>query len=285
MAGTDHTRSLIEGGPVIILVRPQLGQNIGMAARAMANFGLSRLRLVAPRDGWPQEDAVAAASGAVHVLERAEVFADLRAAVADQQRVFACTARERGQEKEVVGADVAASRAAPAVAAGEQVAFVFGPERSGLDNDEVGLADTVITFPVNPGFSSLNLAQSVLLVGYEWFRAAHMAQPAPSRRRSPPATREAVLSFFGYLEQELDRAGFFTPPEKKPLMTRNLLNIFHRLDMTEQDVRTLRGAVVALVSGRRGGPPREARRREPPAGAPSQPGACAGGGGADSQET
>ncbi|MFD2677244.1 RNA methyltransferase [Camelimonas lactis] len=260
MAGTDHTRPLIEGGPVIILVRPQLGQNIGMAARAMANFGLGRMRLVAPRDGWPQEDAFAAASGAVHVLENAQLFPDLASAVADCNHVYACTARERGQAKDVIGADVAAARTTAAMAAQETVAIVFGPERSGLENDEVGLADTIITFPVNPGFASLNLAQSVLLVGYEWFRTAHMAAPAPALPKSPPARRESVLSFFEFLKQELDHVGFFAPPEKRPVMTRNMLNIFHRLTMTEQDVRTLRGAIAALVNGRRGVRPPKALR-------------------------
>lgn len=253
MAGTDHTRPMIAGGPVVILVRPQLAQNIGMAARAMANFGLSRMRIVAPRDGWPQPDAYAAASGAVQIIEEAELYPDLASAIADRQHVFACTARERGQAKEIIGADVAARRAAAAMAADEGVAIVFGPERSGLENDEVGLADTIITFPVNPGFASLNLAQSVLLVGYEWFRVAHMAQPAPAEPRSPPARRESVLSFFEFLKLELDNVGFFSPVAKRPVMTRNLLNIFHRLAMTEQDVRTLRGAIVALVAGRRGG--------------------------------
>lgn len=252
MAGTDHTRPLIEGGPFIVLVRPQLGQNIGMTARAMANFGLGRLRLVAPRDGWPQADAFAAASGAVHVLDNAELFPDLASAIADCQHVYACTARERGQAKDVIGADAAAGRTVAAMASDENVAIVFGPERSGLENDEVAIADTVITFPVNPGFASLNLAQSVLLVGYEWFRAAHMAAPAPVVSKSPPATRQSVLSFFDFLKEELDKVGFFAPVAKRPVMTRNMLNIFHRLSMTEQDVRTLRGAISALVTGRRG---------------------------------
>lgn len=255
MAGTDHTRPMIDGGPFIILVRPQLAQNIGMSARAMANFGLGRMRIVAPRDGWPQADAFAAASGAVHVLENAQLFPDLAAAVADCQHVFACTARERGQSKAVIGADAAARISSSAIAGGAAVAIVFGPERSGLENDEVSIADTIITFPVNPGFASLNLAQSVLLVGYEWFRAAHTASPAPVDVRSPPARREAVLSFFDFLKQELDKVGFFAPAEKRPVMTRNMLDIFHRLTMSEQDVRTLRGAISALVTGRRGARP------------------------------
>lgn len=255
MAGTDHTRPMIDGGPFIILVRPQLAQNIGMAARAMANFGLGRMRIVAPRDGWPQEDAFAAASGAVHVLENAQLFPDLASAVADCQHVLACTARERGQAKTVIGADEAARISAHAMASDATVAIVFGPERSGLENDEVSIADTIITFPVNPGFASLNLAQSVLLVGYEWFRAAHSALPVSAEVKAPPARRESVLSFFDFLKHELDNVGFFAPAEKRPVMTRNMLNIFHRLTMTEQDVRTLRGAMSALVTGRRGARP------------------------------
>ncbi|GGC84517.1 RNA methyltransferase [Chelatococcus reniformis] len=252
MAGTDHTKPPISGGPIVVLVRPQLAENIGMAARAMGNFGLDQLRLVAPRGGWPKKGVREASSGAVHILDGVALYDDLRSAIADCHLVFAATARERGQAKPVVGADTAATAMARRFGAGERVAVVFGPERSGLDNDEVGLADQVISFPVNPAFASLNLAQAVLLVGYEWFKAARIAEPAPFVVRSPAATREALLSFFDFLKRELDDAGFFVPAEKRPIMTRNLLNIFHRISMTDQDVRTLRGAVVALVKGRRG---------------------------------
>lgn len=261
-AGTDHTKPAITGGPAIVLVRPQLAENIGMAARAMANFGLSEMRLVAPRNGWPKKGAREAASGAVHVLDGAVLYDDTRAAIADCHKVFATTARERGQAKPILGADAAAAEIAERIAAGEKIAILFGPERTGLENDEVNLADAVISFPVNPAFASLNLAQAVLLTGYEWFKVAHRAEPAQVPGRSPPATRKAVFSFFDFLEEELDHVGFFAPPDKRPVMVRNMRNIFHRLQMTEQDVRTLRGALVALVQGRRGGRnlPRPARR-------------------------
>jgi tRNA/rRNA methyltransferase len=261
-AGTDRTRKAIGGGPVIVLVRPQLAENIGMVARAMANFGLDRLRLVAPRDGWPKKGVRQAASGAVHVLDGATLHENVRDAVGDLHKVFATTARERGQAKAITGADDAAAEIALRIGAGEQVGILFGPERTGLENDEIALADAVITFPVNPAFASLNLAQAVLLMGYEWFKRAH-AGPASPEPKSPPASREMVLSFFDYLEAELDAVEFFTPDHKRPVMVRNMRNIFHRLAMTEQDVRTLRGAIVTLVQGRRGGHnrPRPARRR------------------------
>ena len=251
-------------GPVIILVEPQMGENIGMAARAMANFGLAEMRLVNPRDGWPNEKAEAASAGALHVLAGARVFATVEEAVADLNFVFATTARERGQQKRVLGADAAMAETVAQAAGGAGVGVLFGRERTGLDNDAVALADAIITFPVNPAHASLNLAQAVLLVGYEWFKASGGTLPFAENERSVPATREAVLSFFNYLEGELDAAGFFTPPEKRSIMVRNLRNIFHRLRMTDQDVRTLRGAVVALVQGRRGGrnPPRKARAPE-----------------------
>lgn len=265
MAGTDKSKQLVTGGPAVILVEPQLGENIGMAARAMANFGLSELRIVNPRDGWPNDKALAAAAGAAHVIEGARVFPDVRAAIADLNYLMATTARERGQMKRIFGAEVAASESATRLAAGETVGILFGRERTGLENDEIALADAVITFPVNPAYASLNLAQAVLLVGYEWFKVAHEGiLPFATPERSPPATREAVISFLEYLEAELDAVEFFMPPEKRPVMTRNMRNIFHRIGMTVQDVRTLRGAVVALVRGRRGGrnPPRPSRRTE-----------------------
>jgi tRNA/rRNA methyltransferase len=256
-AGTDHTRRNYEGGPAIILVRPQLAVNIGMCARAMANFGLSDLRLVSPKEGWPRTGALkkganAAAAGAVHLLESAKLFDSLEAAIADFNFVFATTARERGQLKTVLTPEEAMPECARAIASGEKHGILFGPERTGLSNDEVGLADAIVTFPVNPAYASLNLAQSVLLTGYEWMRASSAARaPFALPDRSPRAPRGMVLSFFDYLEGELERTGFFRPPGKQPVMRRNLRNIFHRLEMTEQDVRTLRGMVVRLVEGDR----------------------------------
>ena len=255
-AGTDRTRPRIEGGPAIILVRPQLAVNVGMCARAMANFGLVDLRLVAPKGGWPppapyDETAVAAAAGAAHILAAARVHPTVEAAVADLNFVWVTTARERDQSKRVATPAEAMPESAARIAAGERHGILFGPERTGLDNDDVALADAVVTFPVNPAYSSLNLAQAVLLMGYEWMKASGVGAPFDLVERSPKAPREMVLSFFAYLEGELDKAGFFRPEGKGPVMRRNLRNIFHRLEMSEQDVRTLRGAIVRLVEGQR----------------------------------
>jgi tRNA/rRNA methyltransferase len=242
-----HRRSV---SPVIILVEPQLGENIGMAARAMANFGLDELRLVAPRDGWPSEAAVAAAAGAVGVLERATLHGSTRGALADLHYTLATTARPRGQMKCVLGPEAAIGDLAQRIGRGEKVGILFGRERTGLENDDVSLADAILTFPVEPGFASLNLAQAVLLVGYEWARSRAAPLPVASEASPLPASREAVASFFECLETELDRAGFY-PPNKKPIMSRNMRDMFHRMAMTEQDVRTIRGALRALAEGRR----------------------------------
>ncbi len=256
-AGTDKTRPLIEGGPAVILVRPQLAVNIGMCARAMANFGLSDLRLVNPRDGWPRTGALrkgafAAAAGAVHLLEGAKLFDTLEEAVADLNYVWATTARERGQGKRVEGPALAMDETAGLIAGGAKVGILFGPERTGMDSDEVAIADSILTFPVNPAYASLNLAQAVLLVGYEWFRAAHDEGPRfVTPERSVPASREMVVAFFNFFEQKLEDSGFFRPPSKKPNMKRNLRNMVHRMELTQQDVRTLWGAVVRLVEGPR----------------------------------
>src|SRR5947208_13500290 len=170
-AGTDKTKNWIEmPGPIIVLVEPQLGENIGAAARVMGNFALKRLRLVKPRDGWPNMQARRAASGADRVLEEAELYDTVEAAIADCTLVLATTARAHDQAKPVIGPDAAAALLAPRVAAGESVAVLFGRERYGLENDEIALADRIITFPVNPAFASLNLAQAVAIVGYKWFR-------------------------------------------------------------------------------------------------------------------
>jgi tRNA/rRNA methyltransferase len=256
-AGTDRTRPRLGGGPAVILVRPQLAVNIGMCARAMANFGLDDLRLVNPREGWPRSDdyrevAYSAAAGATDLLDSARVFKTVEAAVGDLNAIYAATARERGQMKAVLSPSVAMG--ATAAAASERRGVLFGPERTGLTNDEVALADSIITFPSSPTYASLNLSQAVLICGYEWFKAAHGDKPPPSsipRAQSPPAQREMLLAFFDYLETRLDENGFFRPATKKPGMRRNLRNIFHRMELTQQDVRTLWGAVVRLVEGPR----------------------------------
>jgi tRNA/rRNA methyltransferase len=256
-AGTDRTRAPVGGGPTIILVRPQLAVNIGMCARAMANFGLDDLRLVNPRQGWPRSDeyrevAYSAAAGATDLLDAAKLFPSVEAAVGDLHGVYATTARERGQMKAVLSPSVAMGAAAAAV--GEKRGILFGPERTGLDNDEVAIADAIVTFPSSPTYASLNLSQAVLLCGYEWFKAAHGDAPPPPtvpRAQSPPAQREMLLAFFDYLEGKLEENGFFRPVTKKPGMRRNLRNIFHRMEPTQQDVRTLWGAMVRLADGPR----------------------------------
>lgn len=233
--------------PIIILVEPQLAENIGMTARAMANFGLSELRLVAPKNGWPKKGVREAASGATHVLDGAKVFATLPDAVADLQCLLATTARERGQMKRVFAPEPAMTEVAGRISAGERVGLMFGRERVGLTNDEVSLADAIVTFPVTEEFPSLNLAQAVLLMGYEWRRAAGLATLRFSGEMlSPPATREALLSLFASLEATLDRVGFY-PPEKRDIIARNMRDMLHRMSMTEQDVRTFRGALRALA--------------------------------------
>lgn len=256
-AGTDRTRTSLTGGPAIVLVRPQLAVNIGMSARAMANFGLTDLRLVAPREeragvrsSW--KDAYAAAASAAHILDGASRFASVEDAIGDCNFVWATTARERGQHKPIRMPAEAMPECFARIAAGEKQGVLFGPERTGLSNDEVALADAIITFPVNPAYASLNLAQAVLLVGYEWIRAAEgESLPITRPQRSLAAPRDMVLSFFDYLEEELLQAGFFRPPGKLAVMRRNLRNIFHRMGLTEQDVRTLRGVVVRLANGPR----------------------------------
>jgi tRNA/rRNA methyltransferase len=251
----------------VILVNPQLGENIGFAARAMANFGLTDLRLVAPRDGWPNDKAHAAAAGAFRTVETARLYETLAEAIADLNYLLATTARPRDMVKPVMAPEDAASACAAHIAAGEACGILFGPERSGLDNEAISFADAVITAPVDPDFASLSLPQTVLLVGYEWLkqvrgsetlgRATEVDGPAKPGLRTDhtrPATRGELLALFGHIETELDRAGFLRPPEKRPTMVRNIRNMFHRMQLTEQDVNTWRGIVSSLVKGR-GNPP------------------------------
>lgn len=235
--------------PVIILVEPQLAENIGMVARAMANFGLAELRLVAPRDGWPNEGARAAAVGAVSLLDGAALYATTRDAIADLHQVLATTARLRGQMKRVLLPEAALSEVAIRAGEGQRTGILFGRERTGLENDEISLADAVVTFPVDPGFASLNLAQAVLLIGYEWARLGGRGLPMQPRAPTPPATREAVTGLFDHIEGELAQAGFY-PPNKTDIMARNMRDMFHRMGLTEQDIRTWRGAIHALAHGR-----------------------------------
>ncbi len=253
-AGTDKTREWPAfGGPAIILVEPQMGENIGAAARAMGNFGLTDLRLVRPRDGWPNLQAVRSASGADRVIEATRVFDRTEDAIADCTLLLATTAREHGQQKTIIDAEEAARRLQPRVAAGETTGILFGRERTGLENFEISLADLVVTLPVNPAFSSLNLAQAVLILGYEWFKlASGGALPFETQHKAGPAAKEHLLAFFESLERELERAEFFRPPEKRATMTTNLRNLFHRMTPTLQDVQTLQGILRAISEGRKG---------------------------------
>jgi tRNA/rRNA methyltransferase len=244
----DTTTAPPSQTPVIILVKPQLGENIGTAARAMANFGLSRLRIVAPRDGWPNERATVAASGADWVIDGIEVFERTEDAVADLGFVLATTARPRGMSKPVFGPEVAGTELTRRIGAAQHCGVLFGGERSGLDNDDVALADAVLTYPVNPAFASLNLAQAVLIMAYEWQRATGQGG---SRQQwdelDPPADKAELIGLFEHLEIELDRGGFLKPPEKRPGMVRNLRNMLHRAQLSNQEVRTLRGVIVGLT--------------------------------------
>jgi tRNA/rRNA methyltransferase len=253
-AGTDKTKNWVEiAGPVVVLVEPQLGENIGAAARVMANFGLSRLRLVAPRQAWPNPKASMMAAGADRVLDAAQLFDTAAAAIADCAFVLATTARAHDQAKAVVGPEAAARELAPRVAAGETVAIMFGRERIGLLNEEVALADRIVTFPVNPAFASLNLAQAVTIMGYEWFKlAANGALPFVMPRKSGSAPKEQLEAFFAGVEQELERVEFFRPAEKRDTMLINLRNIFTRMQPTQQDIQTLHGVITAIAEGRKG---------------------------------
>ena len=253
-AGTDKTKIWLDtGGPVVILVEPQLGENIGMAARAMGNFGLRELRLIKPRDGWPNPQARFASAGADRILDEARLYESVEAAIADCTLVFAATARAHDQAKPVVGADEAARLMAPRVAAGERVAVLFGRERYGLEGHELALADRTITLPVNPAFASLNLAQTVLVIAYEWFKlATGGALPFVMPQRSAPAPKQQLHAFFANIERELDKIEFFRPPEKRATMLVNLRNIFHRMQPSQQDIQTLHGIITSIAEGRKG---------------------------------
>ena len=253
-SGTDKTKSGVDrAGPVVILVEPQLGENIGMAARAMGNFGLTRLRLVKPRDGWPSVQARRAASGADHILDRVELFDTVVEAVADCTLLFATTARAHDQAKPVVAPEAAAREIAGELEGGATVGILFGRERYGLQNEEVALADRIITFPVNPGFASLNLAQAVLLMGYEWFKLSTAgALPFAMPERSERASQHQMQAFFDNLVRELDAVEFLRPAEKRETMLVNLRNIFARMEPTKQDMHTLHGVVMAIAQGRKG---------------------------------
>jgi tRNA/rRNA methyltransferase len=253
-SGTDKTKTGFDlDGPVVILVEPQLGENIGMAARAMGNFALDRLRIVNPRDGWPNIAASRAAAGADHILSRVELFDSVEAAVVDLDLLFATTARAHDQAKPVVGPEAAAREMSGHIAVGGKCGILFGRERAGLTNDEVALANRIVTFPVNPGFASLNLAQAVLLMGYEWFKLATADRlPFAMPERSERASQHQMQAFFENLVRELDRVEFLRPAEKRETMLVNLRNIFTRMEPTKQDMHTLHGVIMAIAEGRKG---------------------------------
>jgi tRNA/rRNA methyltransferase len=235
-------------GPAIILVEPQLGENIGMVARAMANFGLSELRLVNPRDGWPSEKARAAASRADHVIDAVKVFDDLGAAVADLNFLFATTARQRDGFKVVRGPVEAGRMLRGYSIAGQRTGILFGRERFGLYNEEVGLADEIVTFPVDPGFASLNIAQAVLLMSYEWMKSGLEAETDTNFTgpEMPPATKAQLHGLFSHLESALEARGYFRPAEKKPKMVDNLRSVLTRAGFAEPELKVLRGVVASL---------------------------------------
>jgi tRNA/rRNA methyltransferase len=232
--------------PAIILVRPQLGENIGKAARAMLNFGLTDLRLVAPRDGWPNPDAGPAASGADIVLEKAQLFDSIADAIADCTHVYATTVRKRGVTKPVV----TPAEAAHAIHAEPgRSGILFGPERSGLESDDVAIARIIITVPINPEFGSLNLAQAVILCAYEWSKGVALAQP-PATELDPPAPQAELDGMIGQLEDMLDAAGYFYPPDRIPTSKRTLRTLLTKPGWNAQEVRTLRGVLSALATPR-----------------------------------
>lgn len=259
-AGEDLAAS-----PTLILVRPQLADNIGMVARAMANFGLDDLRLVDPRDGWPNEKARAAASGANFIIDAAKASPTLSEAIGDLTFVCATTARQRDLAKPVFTPEQAVQEIRRRLDAGERCGILFGPERAGLETDDVSLADAIIMAPVNPRFASLNLAQAVLLVSYEWMKETNRGtlgrvttyeealEPGLNLRGSPPATKEELIGFFDHLESELDRLGFFNPPHKRQTVMRNVRSMYARMRASEQEVRTLRGIVATLSRGKGAG--------------------------------
>lgn len=249
MSGTDHNKAEDWSGPqpAFVLVHPQMGENIGAAARAMWNFGLDRMRLVAPRDGWPNPKAVAMASGAGQVLDHVGLHADTGSAIADMNYVFATTARSRDLTKPVMSPERAMAHTRALIGEGQTVAVLFGPERAGLQNEDIVRANALISVPVNPAFASLNLAQCVLLTAYEWRR---QVAEVPPEVMEMAGTRQArsieVQKLLERLEASLDAVNFFWPEDKAASMRLNLQNMFSRMALTDADIRTLHGVVRAL---------------------------------------
>lgn len=233
--------------PVFVLVRPQMGENVGAAARAMLNFGLERMRIVAPRDGWPNPKAVAMASGAGRLLDQAGVFGDVASAIADCDHVFATTARPRELVKEVMSPEHAMVLTRTLSAAGKRVGFLLGPERAGLQNEDIALATAIVTVPVNPEFPSLNLAQCVLLLGYEWRRQGGVTPQMMALARTEFASRLEVERLADHFEERLEAASFFFPPTKAEGMKANLRNMWGRLGLTRAEVQTFHGMLRQIA--------------------------------------
>jgi tRNA/rRNA methyltransferase len=248
MAGTDRTQMPLLGGPRVVLIEPQLSENVGAVARAMLNCGLDQLALVNPREGWPNSKALAMASGATEVLDGAQAFATLEEAVADVTALYATTARPRELTTRVLTPREAAADMRAVQARGEKVGVLFGPERSGMTNEHISMADTVISVPLNPAYSSLNLAQAVLLVAYEWFTAGDETPPDTlSMSGTRLAEKQELIDLFGRLEAELDTGGFFRAPDLRPTVMRNLRSMLQRARLTDQEVRTFHGMISALT--------------------------------------
>ena len=238
--------------PAIIFVRPQLGENIGKAARAMLNFGLTDMRLVSPRDGWPNPSAGPAAAGADDVLDQAQVFDSVEAATADLNRVYAATVRPRDMVKDVVTPEQAANEMFTNASAGVTSGILFGPERSGLSNDDIVLADTILTAKVNPEFGSLNLAQAVIIAAYEWYKIeAKDVAPITQVDDEPPAKKGEMMGLVTHIEDELDSRGYFRTEDRKPAMTLTLRNMFQHARFTSQQIQSLRGVVKGLTRSKK----------------------------------
>ncbi len=228
--------------PIIVLVRPQLGQNIGKAARAMLNFGLTEMRLVAPRDGWPNPDAGPSASGADVVLERAQIFDRVQEAIADCSAVYATTVRRRDLVMPVLTPE---QMAAEIAGTGHRTAILFGAERSGLETDEVALANAIVTVPINPDFASLNLAQAVILLAYEWSKRSALAVP-PAKELEPPAPHAEIEGMIAQLDEALVKQGYFHPPSRTQATRNTIRTIFTKTGWSSREIKAVRGIFRAL---------------------------------------
>lgn len=249
MSGTDHKKAADWGGPqpVFLLVTPQMGENIGAAARAMWNFGLEHMRVVDPRDGWPNPKAVAMASGAARVLDQVVIADTTAEAIGDLNYVYATTARGRDLDNLILTPEQAMADARLRIGQGQKVGVLFGPERAGLENEDIIQANALISVPVNPGYASLNLAQCVLLVAYEWLQAK---APDVSADMDEPAAQATVEALGQRMIQELNRVDFFWPEDKAASMQQNLRNFLSRMPMTEKDMKLFHGVIGALVDDR-----------------------------------